>query len=251
MASCFRWVESAWSAGGQWLHSIAHNAQLWNAFWPAVFGAAAGAYIAFLLERRRRKNERIAHELGQCHVLHFMLVHMLQTLENFQAQLFTDFETEHGRARQWHEIGMMDGAPERGPGFAIKDYGFLVDGSERASPAPQLLNKAYTAATGYDAILSQLGRRNQIWQQYEEHRINVAFAVGGAGASETTGLKLIEKRLQELTEWLKEGIAEDIVDLQTLRSIFEAVMRKRYPKRPFIAATPKDAAPSRPGSGDG
>jgi len=78
-------------------------AALWNVFLPTICGAAAGAYLAFYLERRRRGEERIAQELSQCHVLHFMLMHMLETLENFQAQLFTDFETEHGRARQWHE----------------------------------------------------------------------------------------------------------------------------------------------------
>jgi hypothetical protein len=48
--------------GGACVRALLHNAELWNAFWPAIFGAAAGAFLASALGHRRRAEE--SHPLG-------------------------------------------------------------------------------------------------------------------------------------------------------------------------------------------
>jgi hypothetical protein len=86
---------------------------------PAICGAAAGAIIAFALERHRRRKNLVRWELGQCHSLEYMLVHMMSTLEDFEEHLFGAFETTHGRRPMWQQVTSQSSGRHAGarPGF--------------------------------------------------------------------------------------------------------------------------------------
>ena len=244
---CFHeWFGGAWLAAADWLSALAHNAAFWNAFWPAIFGAAAGAIIAFRLEQHRRDEERISRELGQCHTLGYTLIHMLSMAEDFREQLFTRFATKYGRLPNWDEIHGLEGAPERGPGFAIKDYAFLLDGRDHSSPAPQLLNKTLIAARNFDAMLDRLTARTRLWHQYDEQRQSKTFSRGEEALQHMSRLAPLSTRIQELTTFLTADISESIADLGALLPMLSSVMRMRYPKRQFIVATPTNIGPQTP-----
>lgn len=111
---------------GAWWANFFEHPTFWNAFWPAVWGAVIGASTAFLLERRYRKHERIAREVGECNRLIFTLMQMLSALEDFQELLFDGPRKALGREPEWHEIGALPGAPKSGPDFVIGEYTFSL-----------------------------------------------------------------------------------------------------------------------------
>lgn len=234
-----------WHAVWHWLISLPGVTDFWNAFWAAVFGALAGAAAAFALERRRRDAERLRYELGQCHVLLFIVIRMASTLRDFQEQLFEPID---GRQRVWHEIGALSGAPLHGPEFAFQDYAFLLDGSETTSDAPGLLNKVYVATINFQANVDRLRERNELWHQLQQVRFGSAF-VRGEEAAEAMGQSAgLQRRIHELTEWLREDVPEGIAELDALQPILQSVIRARFPRKDFIKydLKPGTATPAAP-----
>jgi hypothetical protein len=226
------------SIWAHWLQTLTTNADFWNAFWAAVFGAATGAILAFRLERNRREKERIRHELGQCHTLVYSLIHMLTVLEDFREQLFMKKAEELHRLPKWHEIGGLEGAPERGPGFAVKDYVFLLDRPDGGDKASELLNNIYIAAGNFDAILGRINLRTRLWHEFLVHRAARAFARGEDALPGIAQFGATSRRIQELTVWIADDISESITAFRGLFSQVYAVFRARYPKESFIYPQP-------------
>ncbi|HUN73881.1 MAG TPA: hypothetical protein VMU40_05145 [Steroidobacteraceae bacterium] len=234
-----------WHAVWHWLISLPGVTDFWNPFWAAAFGALAGAAAAFELERRRREAERVRYELGQCHILLFIVIRMASTVRDFQEQLFEPID---GRERVWHEIGTLSGAPLHGPEFAFKDYAFLLDGSETKSDAPGLLNKVYVSTINFQANVDRLRERNELWQQLQHVRFGSAF-VQGEEAAEAMGHSAgLQHRIHELTEWLREDVPEGIAELDALQTVLPGVIRARFPTKHFIRSElkpgPTTPAPS-------
>lgn len=234
-----------WHAVWHWLISLPGVTDFWNAFWAAVFGALAGTAAAFALERRRRDAERVRYELGQCHILLFIVIRMASTLRDFQEQLFEPID---GRERVWPEIGALSGAPLHGPEFAFKDYAFLLDGSETKSDAPGLLNKVYVATINFQANVDRLHERNELWNQLQHVRMGAAFARGDAGVEATGQSFALQRRIVELTQWLRDDVPEGIAEIDALQPILQGVIRARFPGKHFIRSElkPETAAPAAP-----
>jgi hypothetical protein len=224
-------VETFW----KWLIGLPTYADFWNAFWASVFGATAGAFAAFTLERRRRKAERVRDEIGKCYTLHFFVMHMASVLLDFQGHLFGG----EGNAPR----GSLEGAPQRGADFETKDYAFLLDGTSKNPEALALLNKIYLATVNFNSTLARLHTRNRLWGELLERRPGATFATGQTAIDRIGQYQAIEARVTELTEWLRFDFHETIEELEAIQPMLQRVFTARYPKVPFIVSARREAAP--------
>lgn len=208
------------------------------AFWSdvasTVIGAGVGAFLAFELERRRRKGEQHRQEIGRCHQLACLLVNRLSVLEEFYEDLFLSFEKEHGQPPKWEEVPALDGAPERTDGIPIDDYTFLIDGREHKSSAPALLRKVQLSTINTDALFDRLARRNRLWHEYQDAHMGPILQRGEmAAAALGRGLGL-ERDLRELTTWVRKDLEEEIAALREIFDVFYSVMHEHYPKEEIL-----------------
>jgi hypothetical protein len=231
----------------QWLLALASKGDFWSALFASVFGAAAGAWLAFTLERHRRQQERIERELGQCHALVYMLTHMVSMLEDFCEQLFLVQKAKLGRPPKWHEIAGLDGAPQHSSGFVIRDYVFLLDLPHDGDKAPELLDDIYYAVTKFEAILLLINSRTVLWHDFKDQQAAGLFQRGTEGTTALAQTGAIAKRVREHTVWLAEDLPEVIAKFHSLFPALYAVLRLRYPKESFLVPTPAVPRPKHDG----
>ncbi len=232
----------------QWLLTLLSKGDFWSALFASVFGAAAGAWLAFTLERHRRRQERIERELGQCHTLVYMLTHLVSMLEDFCEQLFWERKAKLGRPPKWHEIGGLDGAPQHSSGFVIRDYVFLLDRPHDGDKAPELLNDLYLAVTKFDAILLLINSRTALWHEFKDQEAASMFRRGTEGATAFAQTGAIAKRVHEHSVWLAEDLPEVIAKFHKVFSALYAVLRQRYPNERFLVPTPVTPTPIHEGA---
>jgi hypothetical protein len=193
----------------KWLVGIPTYADFWNAFWAAMFGAVAGAFIAFELERRRRRAERRDDEIGKLYTLHFFVMHMASVLLDFEEHLFG----KPGEpVRTWDKIGSLEGAPEGGSDFETQDYAFLLNGAEKDTTALSLLNKVYLARVNFNSTLTRLHIRNRLWNDLLERRVGATFARGETAIDRQGQQQAVAARIDELTGWLRKDFTETIAE---------------------------------------
>jgi hypothetical protein len=204
-----------------------------------MFGAVAGAFIAFELERRRRRGERRDEEIGKLYTLHFFVMHMASVLVDFEEHLFG---MPGEPARNWDDIGSLEGAPERGSEFETQDYAFLLNGAKKDVAALSLLNKIYLARVNFNSTLTRLHIRNQLWNELFEHRIGDQFSKGQTAIDRIGQQQAVAARIAELTEWLRKDFKQTIAELEAIQPMLQQVFAARYPKVPFIASVRREDA---------
>ena len=153
-ATCTSWIAQHWEVISSYLPS----GSFWGPVWSTVIGAAAGAFLAFELERRRRKAEQLRDEIGYCHQLGFLMLHRLQMLEDFRDYLFLEPKKSLGRDPEWEEVESLDGAPKQAEPVNLSDYVFLVDGREHESDAPLLLSRVRLSTHNVNVLCGRLSR---------------------------------------------------------------------------------------------
>lgn len=220
----------------QWLVGLPTYTDFWNAFWAGLFGAVAGALLAFTLERRNREAEQKREEIGKCYTLHFFVMHMASVLGDFQEQLFGK---EGDAPRSWDRIGSLDGAPERGTEFETEKYAFLLNGAAANPMALALLNKVYLARVNFNSALERLHIRNRLWGQLLERRGGATFSLGETAIDRMGQYHAIEARIIELTEWLRIDFRETIDELEAIQPLLHQVFKARYPKERLIVSVRK------------
>lgn len=223
-----------------WWANFFEHSTFWNAFWPAVWGAIAGAFTAFLLERRYRKQERIAREVGECNRLIFTLGQMLSTLEDFQELLFDQPREALGRERAWHEIGALPGAPTSGPEFVIGEYTFLLEDRDTKGRTPEVLGRAYFAASRFNSTLALVHERTALYDRYRLQHAASQFGLGAEAVPDIMETEAIGRRVEQLTKMLAENLPEAIEIFKTMIAELHDELTARYPGRQFINLRPVD-----------
>jgi hypothetical protein len=222
-----------------WLHFWEHTAY-WDAFWPAVWGALVGAITAFVLERRYRKRERIAREVGECNKLIFILGQMLTALLVINDSLFEEPRKKLGRAPNWDEIGALDGAPT---GAGVHHRRVHISTRRRRSDelGPLYAGKNLRGRAEFRAILGRVSERSRVWHEYNEIRVAAHYIASSAelpGIAKST--TLLTARIKELTAWLATPLPEAIETLKKIIPELRTALTKRYPKGHFIGLWPND-----------
>lgn len=199
----------------------------------SAFGAGFGALVAFSLARRRQAEDRVIAELGQCHILMFMLIHMAETMGNIDHQLFSQDKGPDG-PRPWERIGALEGAPTQTMGFLLRDYAFLVDGSEERSDAASVLKDVHTAVVSYEANIAMIHSRNQLRNEYIAKRDSVPLMTGEHAIPHINAYKVLCARIKEQTDWLRQDLPNDISTLELLCERLGRVISTRFPRRKFL-----------------
>jgi len=225
---------------GNWWANFLTHPTFWDAFWPSVLGALAGAVSAFVLERRYRERERIGREVGQCNRLIFTLGQMLSTLEDVNELLFIGPRKRLGREPQWHEIGGLPGAPEPGPSFVVGEYDFLLEDVDRKSNAPRALGRSYHAVSRFNSALALVHERTQLYAQWHRLSTSSVFGVGAEGVAGLVETETVGHRVDQLTRMLAEDVPEAVALFKEVIGELRQALSVRYRGREFIRLWPND-----------
>lgn len=224
--------------------AIAANVWHWvisaNNFWSAFFAATAGALVAFEVERRHKRRERLSRECAKANRLIATLGRMLSMLEDLQETLFDEPARKLGHAPRWHELGGLLGLPQRVPRIDVADYDFLLETEDPSDRAAEMLGHIEHAQTLLDAILTMLRERTELAFRFQEIGPSAALARGEAAIGPGSVAAALERRLKELTA----GLASDVpVAISTIKEIvpkLRAALMTRYPHRQFLLLIPAD-----------
>jgi hypothetical protein len=216
-----------------WTHFFEHGG-FWNAFWPAIWGALAGAITITLIDHYREKRRRIRREVGECNKLIFILGQMVSFLEDVNDYLFENPRKKYGRPAQWHEVGALEGAPDRGPDFILGEYTFLLEDEDADNRAPDVLGDIYRAEGNFKAVLNRINVRSRLWHEYSDQQANSQFERGQEAMPHRALAGATPARIRELTAWLAEDIPETIAALRKIMPDLRQVLDARYPGRKFI-----------------
>jgi len=221
------------------LKNLFECSSFWSQFWPAIFGAAAGAWIAFFLERSRRERERISAESAKANRLITTLGRLLTNLEDIDELLFIGKPEELGDVRPFRGHGPVRGVPPLRVALDVADYEFLLETNDPTDPCAAALGRVVHAQAQYDCIVELFEERNSSALRLVELERGPMRELGEAGAPAHLEAKDVLKDIEFFHTELDDEIPTVAKLLKDVIGELRAALTKRYPKRQFIKLFPK------------
>jgi hypothetical protein len=216
------------------------DANFWSGFWPAIFGAAAGALIAFALERWYRKRDQISAETAKANRLIATLGRMLATLENLRATLFSDRPLSEGSKLEPLGYGPVFGVPTVVPAIDFGEFDFLLETNDPNDQCAATLGRAHFAHSQFDAAMALFVARNQVARAYKGIRNPSMFMRGEDALSPLVEVTELKKELKYLTDQLAEALPSGIDLFKQVIAELRAALSVRYPDRQFLRLFPEN-----------
>jgi hypothetical protein len=225
-----------------YLNNLFQCSSFWSQFWPAIFGAGAGAWIAFFLERSRRERERISAEVAKANRLITTLGRLLNNLGDIDELLFIGKRAEPDDVRPSRGHGPVRGVPPLRISLDVGEFEFLLETNDPADPCAAALGRVLHAQAQYDCIVELFEDRNRSAVCLLELNRGPKRVAGDVGmpahleADEVRGdIDFFHAELEDEIPTVEKLFKEVISELR-------AALKKRYPKRQFIKLFPKNSA---------
>jgi hypothetical protein len=234
------WLGNAWSSILSWVTAILSDAGLWSGFWPAIFGAAAGALFAFYLERAYRRRDQVASECAKANRLISALGRMLAAFENMHATIFRD--APEGQQAEPLGYGPVFGVPVQILTIDFGEFDFLLETNDPHDRCATALGRAHFAHAKFDEAIALFNARNDTARQYKLSRAASMFGRGPEGAGRLNETDTLRDELTFLTEQLRQALPAGISLLKEVVPELRTALAARYPGRQFLRLFPQDKA---------
>lgn len=226
----------------EYLKNLFACSSFWSQFWPAIFGAGAGAWIAFFLERSRRERERVSAEAAKANRLITTLGRLLNNLGDIDELLFVGKRAEPDDVRPFRGHGPVRGVPPLRISLDVGDFEFLLETNDPADPCAAALGRVLHAQAQYDCIVELFEERNRSAVPLLELNRGPKRVAGDEGlpahleAEDVRGdIDFFHAELEDELPTVEKLFKEVIAELR-------AALTKRYPKQQFIKLFPKHSS---------
>lgn len=191
-----------------------------------ALSAFAGAWAAFLFERKREEKQDEGERYRQLRYAHFATLSQFSELRALQAKVLSKFKGREDAWRMLHPLLAQFTTPTFVPG----ELAFLLESSD-----PDLINRLTIGQQKFESVKGTLAFRNQYHQEFQAQMAallaqGITTMPSEAELHNAIGKDLVGK-LKGTTEALFEEVEETLTFLEKNLGDLEAFARKEYPKR--------------------
>ena len=224
-----------------YLNNLFECSSFWSQFWPAIFGAAAGAWIAFFLERSRRERERVSAEAAKANRLITSLGRMLSNLGDLDELLFVGKRVDSDDVRPFRGHGPVRGVPPLRIPIDVGEFEFLLETNNPVDPCATALGRVLHAQGQYDCIVELFEERNRSALRLMELKRGPMRALGEEGAPAHLEAEDVRREIDFFHTELEDEIPSSEKLFKEVIAELRAALTNRYPKQQFIKLFPKNS----------
>lgn len=205
----------------------------WKDFLAAfvtVLATFVGAWVAFALERSRRRDEEVHRNVGAVNRALYTLLNFWNVLEQYRKDVI---EPHRGKSDAWFN---MAATPFTKTGLASFEAGeliFLLQTKHAQLFASLMLEEQrFAHAISLMELRSSL-MLNDVFPKFADAEVKVGATLLLADAERIAGIDTTHK-LKVVTESLIKNIDEDLCSIVSVHNLLRDAIQNLYPKRKLI-----------------
>jgi hypothetical protein len=196
----------------------------------ALVASFAGAWAAFALESRRRKNDVESREIAGGNRAIYTVYSLWNVLEQFRKEVLEPFR---GSPDAWLNLAAHPTAPELSDRFQISELQFLIERGPASVFAALLLEEQrVNLALGLIRSRSDIVL-NEVFPRMARAGVGIGQSRDQEEVEQILGVDVCHK-LREITAALYLNVDEDLASLRSTYDLLRKTMKTLYPKRKFL-----------------
>ena len=198
----------------------------------------AGAWAAFVLESRRRKNEENERVIGGANRAIYTLYYQWNVLEQYRKEVLELFR---GKPDAWLNVAANPCTPEGDYKFDAAQLQFLLQRGKADSYVSLMLEEQrFKLAIDLIKTRSELVL-NEVFPRMAAAGINIGQPLLQGDVERVLGIDVTHK-LKKLTAAIYTNVDEDLASLREAHDMLQSTMKNLYPKKKFIQVQFQESA---------
>jgi hypothetical protein len=200
------------------------------AAFAALVASFAGAWAAFALESRRRRNEEDERSVGSANRAIYTVYHQWNVLEQYRKEVM---EPYRGKPDAWLNLAANPCTSEGDYKFDAAQLQFLLQ-LEKTDAYVSLMLEEQRFKLAIDLIKTRSELvLNEVFPMMAAAGINIGQPMFQQNVEQVLGID-VTRKLKELTAAIYKNVDENLASLRTAHDVVRSTMKSLYPKKKFI-----------------